>query len=257
MASRALGERDMKLKNIAALATLGAMILTAAPAMAVVAPPVTVKWNTQKSAAITIYTDPTASQTGNAAPAANDQFQTGSPSLGAAAQCNSGAPGVAGNAGKDGATNGPWALATVNFGNVTPDGANYTNCLEINAVETYVTTNDSAGVNIQAALTAGTPVGYGLAANGSAICIIPANTWNVGSASTFGLSARVAAVAMGSTTACSVGTLIPAGAAPGVSLLNSTVAATQDLNSDFQLNLGPNSTVGSVTATLLYTVTPN
>ena len=130
---------------------------------------------------------------------------------------------------------------------------NFTNCLEINAVEAYVTTNDGAGVNVQVAV-AGTPVGYNTAANGSLLCLLPNGTWNTGSPTAWTTSARAAAVAMSSTTACSSGTAITAVAA---SILNSTVAATQDLNADLQLNLGPNSTVGSVSATLTYTVTPN
>jgi len=214
---------------------------------------VTVKWNTQKSAAITLYTQTTASQV-SAAPAATDIYQNGSPSLGSGAACNNAAAGVAGAAGKDGSGgNGAWAALTVNFGNVTPDGVNYTNCLETNAVEAYVTTNDTAGVSVQAAIT-GTPVGYDTATNGSLICILPNGTWNTGSATAWTTSARAAAIQMGSTTACSSGTAITA---VNSTLLNSTVAATQDLNSDMQLNLGPNSTVGSVTATLTYTVTAN
>ena len=210
---------------------------------------VTVKWNTQKSAAITVYTQSSASQT-SVTPAANDIYWAGNTSL--TSGCN-GTIATA-SAGKDGSGgNGAWVTGTVNFGNVTPDGAQYTNCLETNAVEAYVTTNDGAGVLTQAAIT-GTPAGYDTAANGSLICILPNGTWNAGSPTTWTASARVAAVAMVSTTACSAGTAITAANA---TLLNSTVAATQDLNSDMQLNLGPNSTVGSVTATLTYTVTPN
>jgi len=231
---------------------MSAMILSVGPAMAATGT-VTVKWNTQKSAAITLYTQTTASQT-SAAPAANDMYQAGSPSIGSAAACNNAAAGVAGPAGKDGSGgNGAWAAGTVNFGNVTPDGANYTNCLEINAVEAYITTNDGAGVLVQAAVT-GTPVGYDSAANGSLLCILKDGTWNTASATTWTASALSAAVVMGSTTACSSGFAMTAA---NTTLLNSTVAATQDLNSDMQLNLGPNSTVGSVTATLTYTVTPN
>jgi len=239
----------MKLKNIAALALTSAMILSAAPAMAATGT-VTVKWNTQKSAAITVFTQTTASQTGGVAPAANDIFYQGNGSL--TSLCN----GVA-VASKDGATNGPYAAGTVNFGNVTPDGGLFTNCLEINAAEAYVTTNDGAGVQVQAAI-AGTPVGYNTAANGSLLCIFGdgyATGATPGAATAYTASARVAAISGLSTTACPATGL--AVTAANATLVNSTALGTQDLNQDFQLNLGPNSTVGSVTATLTYTVTAN
>jgi hypothetical protein len=235
----------MKLNRIAALASMSAMILTVGSAMAATAP-VTVKWNTQKSAAIVLYEQTTASQSAPVAPAANDIFWGGNGSL--TSNCNG-----TESASKDGATNGGWAAGAINFGNVTPDGTAYTNCLEINALEAYVTTNDGAGVAISAAL-AGTPVGYGTAIAGSQLCLLKDGTWNTASATTYTASGLSAPVAMTSTTACSSGIALGTASTP---ILNSTVAATQDLNSDMQLNLGPNSTVGSVSATLTYTVTPN
>ena len=245
----------MNVKRIAALATLGAMISTVAPALAVTAP-VTVKWNTQKSAAITIHTQTTASLT-HTAPVATDEYMNGSPAMGAAAGCNGVFTGVAGAAGKDGDTNGANADGTVNFGNVTPDGVDFTNCMEINAAEAFVTTNDGAGVNVQVSI-AGTPVGYNTGANGSLLCIFGdgyATGATPAGATAYAASARAAAIAGGSTTACPAGGLaVTAALAP---LVNSSALGTQDLNQDFQLNLGPNSTVGSVTATLTYTVTPN
>lgn len=229
----------MNVKKLAALASLSAIIASVAPAMAATGT-VTVKWNTQKSAAITLYTQTTASTIHGAG---STIYAGGS---GAAWGCN-GTTNTA-NAGTDTSAN-----LTVNFGNVTPDGVGYANCLEVNALEAFITTNDSAGVQVQAAIT-GTPVGYDTAANGSLICIIPDGTWNTASATTWAASARVAAIGMVSTTACSSGTAITS---TNATLLNSTVAANQDLNSDMQLNLGPNSTVGAVTATLTYTVTAN
>ena len=243
----------MNVKKLAALALLSAIVCSAGPAVAATGT-VTVKWNTQKSAAIVLYTQTTASQT-SVAPAANDMYQGGAPAMGAAAGCNGLTTGTAGAAGKDGSGgNGAWVTGTVNFGNVTPDGVNYTNCLETNAVEAFVTTNDSLGVNITVQ-AAGVPATYDTAANGSLLCILPDGTWNTGSPTAWTTSARAATVAMNSTTACSSGTAVLASSA--TSILNSTVAGTQDLNSDLQLNLGPNSTTGSVSATLTYTVTPN
>jgi len=230
----------MNVKKLAALASLSAILGSMAPAMAATGS-VTVKWNTQKSAAITLYTQTTASTVHGAG---SNIYWGGNGST--ASGCN-GTTNTA-SAGTDASAN-----LIVNFGNVTPDGAAYTNCLEVNALEALVTTNDSAGVNIQAAIT-GTPVGYDTAANGSLICILPNGTWNAGTPTTWAASVRSAAVAMTSTTACSTGTAITS---TNATLLNTTAAVTSDLNSDMQLNLGPNSTVGAVSATLTYTVTPN
>jgi hypothetical protein len=230
----------MKVKHIAALASLGAILCSMAPAMAATGV-VTVKWNTQKSAAITMYTQTTASQVHGAG---SNIYWVGNGS--SSSGCN-GTTATA-SAGTDASAN-----LTVNYGNVIPDGVDYTNCLEVNALEAYITTNDTAGVQVQAAIT-GTPVGYDTAVDGSLICILPNGTWNAGAATAWTASARAAAVAMSSTTACSSGTAITS---TNATLLNSTVAATQDLNADMQLNLGPNSTTGAVTATLTYTVTPN
>jgi len=245
----------MKLKNIAALALMSAMILSAAPAMAATAP-ITVKWNTQKSAAIVMHTQTTASLT-HTAPAATDIYQAfsaASPSAG----CNNVFTGVAGAASFDGnGGNGANADLNVNFGNVTPDGVNFVNCLEANAVEAYVTTNDGAGVQVQGAITL-TPVGYDTAVAGSLICLF-GDGYAMGATPAAGTawttSARVAAVAGASTTACPATGL--AMTAANATILNSTALGTQDLNQDMELILGPNSTTGSVSATLTYTVTPN
>jgi hypothetical protein len=108
-----------------------------------------------------------------------------------------------------------------------------------------------------AAITA-TPVGYDTAANGSLICLF-GDGYAMGAApaaaTAWTASARAAAIAGNSTTACPATGL--AMTAANATIVNSTALGTQDLNQDMQLNLGPNSTVGSVTATLTYTVTPN
>ena len=245
----------MNVKRIAALATLGALISTATPAFAASSDSVVVKWNTQKSAAIALYTQTTASQA-SAAPAANDIYWASDPAGSTTSQCNNAGNGVAA-AGKDGGGgNGSWTAKVVNFGDVTPDGVDYTDCLEINAIEAYITTNDASGALTNVTASAA-PVGYGVAgAGGSYLCIIKDGTWNAGSATAWTASGLSAAVAINTTNACPGGDIAAATGA-GSTLLNSTAAVTSDLNSDLELVLGPNSTVGSAAVTLTYTVTPN
>lgn len=249
MALLAHGERIMNTKRFAALAAFAALLTTAGPAVA--ANPtgqVTVKWNTQTLAAITMYTQTTASKT-SAAPAANDIYWGGNGST--TSGCN-GTTDTA-SAGKDGSGgNGAWAALTVNFGNVTPDAADYTNCLEINAIDAYVTTNDSAGYTVSYAIS-GQPANYAAASNGALLCLLQNGTWANGLAWT--ASARVAAVSMTSTTACSSGTALVSAGGP---LLTSAASTTgTELNGDLQLNLGPNASTGSATTTVTYTLTPS
>jgi hypothetical protein len=231
----------MTLARIAALALSSAIFLSVAPVMAATGT-VTVKWSTQPTAGLLLYTQTTASQTHTAN--SSDIFWAGNGST--TSGCNGTIDTV--NAGTDASPN-----LTVNFGNVTPDGVQYTNCLETNAIEAYVPTNDTHGVDVSAAAI-GVPVAYDQPSNGSLLCIIPDGTWNTGSATVYTASARSAAIPMSSTTACSSGFAITTSSA---GLIHSTVAATQDLNSDLQLNLGPNSTVGAASVTLVYTVVAN
>ncbi len=246
------GERIMNTKRLAALLTLGALLSTAAPALAV-APTgtVNVEWNYAITATLNIYTQTTESGSFGAAssvtPAANDIYVQ--PNAGGG-QCNSTA-----SPSKDGSTNGPWVTGTVNFGLVVADSVKYTNCLETNAIDAYIVTNDSLGGTLAVQVTAGAPSAYDTAANGSLICLLPSNTWNTTGNTAWASSARVAAVSMLSTTACSSGTAATSTSAPLLALTKATTGS--DILQDAQLNMGPQMQSGANTVTLTYTFTTN
>jgi hypothetical protein len=155
------------------------------------------------------------------------------------------------NAGHDASATG-----TVNYGNVVADSTDYTNCLETNAVDAYLVTNDSAGGNLTVQVTAGQPSDYDTATNGSLLCVLPANTWSTTGNTAWAASARAAAVAMTSTTACSSGTAVPASSAATLLALTKSTTGS-DINQDMQLNMGPQMQSGSQTLTLTYTFTTN
>lgn len=254
------GEREMNTKRLAALVALSALLSTAAPAMAVTQTgTVQVEWNYAITATLHVYTQTTESGSNGAAassaPAANDIYWASDPAGSVSSGCN-GTVATA-NAGKDGSGgNGAWATGVVNFGNVVADSTDYTNCLETNAIDAYLVTNDSLGANLTVQATAGVPSAYDTASNGSLLCILPANTWSTTGNTAWAASSRVAAVAMNSTTACSSGTLVPsASAATLLALTKSTTGS--DINQDLQLNMGPQMQSGAQTVTLTYTLTTN
>jgi hypothetical protein len=253
--SRAYGERIMKIKRIAALLTLGALLSTAAPALAVTQTgTVNVEWNYAITATIAMYTQTTASKT-SVTPAANDIYWASSPAGSLVSGCN-GTTATA-SAGKDGSGgNGVWASGVVNFGLVVADSTDYTNCLETNAVDAYIVTNDSLGANVTVQATAGVPSAYDTASNGSLLCILPDGAWNTAGNTAWTASARVAAVSMNSTTACSAGTLVPSASAANILALTKATTGS-DLNHDIQLNMGPQMQSGAQTVTLTYTITSN
>jgi hypothetical protein len=253
--SRAYGERIMKIKRIAALLTLGALLSTAAPALAVTQNgTVNVEWNYAITATIVMYTQTTASKT-SVTPAANDIYWASSPAGSLVSGCNNTTATAA--AGKDGGGgNGAWATGVVNFGLVVADSTDYTNCLEINAVDAYIVTNDSLGANVTVQATAGVPSAYDTAANGSLLCILPDGAWNTTGNTAWTASARAAAVSMNSTTACSAGTLVPSASAANILALTKATTGS-DLNHDIQLNMGPQMQSGAQAVTLTYTITSN
>lgn len=254
MATPEHGERLMNIKRIAALLSLGALLSTAAPAMA--ANPtgtVQVEWNYAITATINMYTQTTASKT-HTTPAATDIYWASSPAGSVTSGCN-GTIATA-NASYDGnGGNGANAAGIVNFGNVVADGTDYTNCLETNAIDAYLVTNDSLGANLTVAVSAGAPSAYDTATNGSLLCILPANTWSTTGNTAWAASARVAAVSMNSTTACSSGTAATSTAATLLALTKATTGS--DINQDLQLNMGPQMQSGAQTVTLTYTLTTN
>ncbi|HTV92802.1 MAG TPA: hypothetical protein VMG98_08815 [Verrucomicrobiae bacterium] len=240
----------MNIKRLAALVTLGALLSTAAPALAVTATgTVNVEWNYAITATITMYTQTTASQT-HTVPAANDVYWASDPAGG-----NSGCEGTVAtaSAGKD-----PGAAGTVNFGNVVADSTDYGNCLETNAVDAYVVTNDSLGANVTVAVSGNPtmPTDYDTAGNGgSLLCLLPNGTWSTTGNTAWTASARVAAVSMNSTTACSSGTALTTTAANVLALTKATTGS--DLNADLQLNMAPQMVSGQQNVTLTYTLTSN
>jgi len=251
------GERIMNIKRLAALVTLGALLSTAAPALAV-APTgtVNVEWNYAVTATLNLYTQTFESGSNGAssheAPVANDIFWASDPA-GGASQCNGAAA-----ASKDAGVAG-----TVNFGNVVADSTDYTDCTEINAIDAYITTNDSAGGNLQAYISATAPTNYG-AANGSLLCIYQANTWSTTGNTAWAASGRAAAIPNNSMTACAaapsgVATAYMVGtAAPGVTLLALTKPTTgSDINQDMDLVLAPQTASGLQQPVLTYTFTTN
>jgi len=251
MALLAHGERKMNTKRLAALVTLGALLSTAAPAMAVTQTgTVNVEWNYAITATLTMYTQTTESGShgpaASSAPAANDIFTQAN---GGAGQCNGSA-----GASKD---TYPSGSGTVDFGLVVADAADYTNCLEINAIDAYFITNDSKGADITVQATSGAPSAYDTATNGSLLCIEPNGAWSTTGNTAWTASARAAAIAMSSTVACSAGTLVSASAA--VPLLTQTAGPDtgSDLNQDIQLNMGPQMQSGAQTVVLTYTLTTN
>jgi hypothetical protein len=248
----------MNIKRLAALVTLGALLSTAAPALAVTQNgTVNVEWNYAITATIKVYTQSTESGSFGAAssvtPAANDIYWGGNGST--TSGCNGTTDTV--NAGKDGSGgNGAWATGVVNFGLVVADSTDYTNCLETNAVDAYIVTNDSLGAAVTVQATAGVPSAYDTASNGSLLCILPNGTWSTTGNTAWTTSARSAPVAMSSTTACSSGTLVPTASAASILALTKSTTGS-DLNQDMQLNMGPQMQSGAQSVTLTYTITSN
>ena len=250
----------MNIKRLAALVTLGALLSTAAPALAVTQNgTVNVEWNYAITATIKVYTQSTESGSFGAAssvtPAANDIYWGSAPAGSVSSGCN-GTVATA-SAGKDGSGgNGAWATGVVNFGNVVADSTDYTNCLETNAVDAYIVTNDSLGAAVTVQATAGVPSAYDTASNGSLLCILPNGTWSTTGNTAWTTSARSAAVSMNSTTACSSGTLVPTASATNILALTKSTTGS-DLNQDIQLNMGPQMQSGAQSVTLTYTITSN
>ena len=246
----------MNIKRLAALVTLGALLSTAAPALAVTqTQTVNVEWNYAITGTIALYTQSTASKTGNVAPTANDIYWGSDPAGSVSSGCN-GTVATA-SAGKDGSGGfNTYAADTVDFGNVVADSTDYTNCLEINAIDAYIVTNDSLGANVTVQATAGVPSAYDTATNGSLLCLLPDGTWSTTGNTTWTASTRSATVPMNSTTACSSGTLVPAASAANILALTKSTTGS-DLNADLQLNMGPQMQSGPQTVTLTYTLTTN
>ena len=216
-------------KRIAALAFAAALTASAAPAFAANTGTVTIKWNTQTVSNIVLMTQYDGAPVGTH---------------------NAGAETILANLNTGGgacqASDTEAVTGTVNFGNVTPDAAQYTDCLEKNAVNAVVTTNDTLGYNVKEAATAGYPAASFL------LCLLPNGTWANNLAAT--ASARAAAPSIVSTTACGAGNFNMDGT--GATLLATTAStAGTNIGGDVELVTGPSAPSGAQTVTVTYTLT--
>ncbi|MHB8462839.1 MAG: hypothetical protein ACYDA1_09340, partial [Vulcanimicrobiaceae bacterium] len=206
---------------------------------------VTVKWNTQAVGSITLVGQY------NGAP-------VGSHNLGAEtiyAALNGGA----GNACTLSDTE-PAGAPVVNFGNVTPDATVFTDCMEVNALDSQVVTNDTTGWKVAEQATAGIPAGTNFE-----LCSYPnGGTFPFGNVAALPAtaSARAAAVINTSTTACSGGgnPIFASGASAAFTLnttnTNAFTAATPaNFGEDYELVLGPSAPSGAQSVTVTYTLT--
>ncbi len=230
MALSRMVKGTMNIKRIVALSAATA-ILAGGNAFAATTKTgtVTVKWNTQLTATLTLVTDYNASGAFNGATQAGQIL----------AQVNSGA-------GACTAVDPTNTNQTVDFGAVTPDGGTaYTDCLYKNAVDAQVTTN-STNWNLKAAATAGYT-----AANGT-LCAYTNGTVPTASATTTARSAAVTVTAAGT---CTGGFLLDG---TGSTLATSTSAASNaHVGMDLELVLPPNAPSGPQTVTETYTLTAN
>ena len=239
MALSRMVKRKMKHKKLAALAFAATLAATTIPTFAATGT-VTVKWNTQAIATLTLTTQASAATTHAAS---ENIYWAGNGST--ASGCN-------GTTNTAAAGTDTSAAGTINFGNVTPDSVNYTNCLEVNAVNANLATNDTNGYNVTVQATAGAPANFNAAA-GTELCLLPNGTWANNLAYT--ASARAAAVAITSTTACPGGDF-QVGSASATTLLATTAStAGTNLPADMELVLGPNVPTGAQSVTVTYTLT--
>lgn len=232
-------------KKIAAVLAAAALFTPALPASAALTGNVTVKWNTQAVGAISLYTQysGTTSPAGQHQAAASNDIYT--MLNGGTGQCNGTATSPSQDAGVAG---------TVNFGNVTPDSAaNVTDCMEINAINAQVVTNDTAGWSVNEAAQAAVPANYALCAypNGSASFPLTAATLP------YTASARVAAVTNTTLGTCaSSGSLLTTTAFNVVTNSTSVFSsvAPANMGEDMELEVGPNAPAGATTVTVVYTL---
>ncbi len=232
----------MKIKKLAVLAAIATLTLPAVPAFAVTTQTgtVTVKWNTQAIATITLNTDYTAA---GAQGATVPTFLTNQ---------NGGATGACGG------TAAAESPGVVNFFNVTPDSTKFTDCLYENAVNAQVVTN-STNWAVSEAATAGLP-----AANYS-LCALPNGgggtfPFTVAAALPATQTARAAAPAIVSNATCPAGDVDVNAAGGNLITGESTAfssAAPANIGEDLELVIAPNAPTGAQSVTVTYTLTAN
>ncbi|HEX8805376.1 MAG TPA: hypothetical protein VF741_00450 [Candidatus Aquilonibacter sp.] len=241
----------MIIKRLAALMALGALLSTAAPALAVTQTgSVTVEWNYAITATLTMYTQTTASAT-HATTSPTDIYV-----YGAGAQCNGSAASSADPDGGVAADNG-----TVNYGNVVALGAAYSGCLETNAIDAHYVTNDSNGAKFNVEVSAGNPSDYDTATNGSLLCIegdgFTASTSSSGGVTSWTASGNSSAPTVTATNACPANYESVTTAYQQFYSLTAAAVAGGDLNQDLLLEMGPSMQSGAQTVTVTYQMVTN
>jgi len=229
-------------KRLVAIAALLSLALPALPsAAATVTKPVTVKWNTQAVATLTVVTNYSAAAAQG----------LGAPSILANVNGGAGACSATGS--------GSETAADVDFGNVTPDsGANYTDCLYKNAVNAQVVTS-STNWNLAAQVTTGSvPADTQLCAAPNGVANFPFN----GAALPVVQSARGAAPSIVSVAACPAGNLAINGTSATLATETNAFSSASPANigHDLELVLKPLAAAsgGSPTqVTVTYTLTAN
>ena len=235
--------------KLAALAFAASLAASTLPAFAATTTgTVTVKWNTQALASIVLVTQPSAALT-HTGP--SSIFWASNPGASTTSGCN----GVVATSasGSDASAN-----LTINFGNVTPDTVNYTDCLEKDAINAQVVNNDTNGWNVTEQMTAGVPTAYATA-TGELLCLLPNPAGAYAKDQAWLASARAAAVSITSTTACPVGDF-PVLSASATTLLTVAAAGTAptagtNFPADMELAISPNAASNTVVATVTYTLT--
>ena len=215
----------MNFKRTTALAAFAALVLNVTPAFAA-SPTITVKWDTQALSSIVLTTQ--YSNTGV-------HVATAEPIL---ANLN-------GGSGICQASDTEAVTGTVNFGNVTPDLTLATDCMEQNAVNAVVQTNDSLGYTVAESATSGYPAASYL------ICLLPNGTYANNLAVT--ASTHASAPLITSTTACGAGNYNMDNT--GATLLSPTAATTgTNLGGDIELVIGANAPTGAASVVETYTL---
>lgn len=239
----------MKEKLIGAVAIAATLVTTMAPAFAaptVKTGTVVVSWNTQAAAVLTLFTNYTAAGVEGA----------GNPTITTATNGGTGTCTATGN-GAESAGPPP----TVNFGNVTPDTANTTDCNYQSAINAQVVTS-SKNWSLTEAIQGSIPAGYGLCAfanNATKSFPFPAAGALAATASQFSGAAPATATVGTCTAGAVTGAALSTTAFNVISAAsNSFTAATPaNLGEDLELQVPANAAAGANTATIIYTLTAN
>lgn len=215
----------MNIKRTTALAAFAALIMSATPAFAA-SPTITVKWDTQALSSIVLTTQ--YNGTGVHITTADTILAN-----------------LNGGAGICQASDTEATTGTINFGNVTPDLTLSTDCMEENAVNAVIQTNDALGYTVAESATSGYP------ASGYLLCLLPNGTYANNLAAT--TTARGSAPSITSTTACGSGNFNMD--TTGATLLSPTAATTgTNLGGDMEMVIGGNAPTGAQSVVETYTL---